>query len=179
MPQALLVIDMQHGLCSGEQEAFDAPALIGRINHLVEAATQVEVPVIFVQHEEADGALRHGSAAWALDPRLAAPADVQCARKTTPDSFLRTGLHALLTDRGIDRLVICGLQSDYCVDTTVRRALALGYPVTLVSDGHSTVDNGVLTAAQISAHHNATLRNMQSFGPRVTLIPAADVRFGA
>lgn len=66
----------------------------------------------------------------------------------------------------MDRLVVCGFQSEFCVDTTTRRALALGYPVTLVADGHSTTDNGVLSAAQISAHHNATLTNIVSFGPR-------------
>ena len=42
--------------------------------------------------------------------------------------------------------------------------MALGYPVVLVSDGHSTVDNGVLSAAQISAHHNKTLASIESFG---------------
>ena len=43
------------------------------------------------------------------------------------------------------------------MDCTVRRALALGYLVVLVSVAHSTVDNGVLSAAEISAHHNTTL----------------------
>jgi len=64
------------------------------------------------------------------------------------------------------------LQSEFCVDSTVRGALAHGYPVTLVSDGHSTLDNGALRAAQISAHHNATLVNLGSYGPKVTAITA-------
>ena len=97
-------------------------------------------------------------------------------RKTTPDSFHNTDLLAVLQARGITRLVICGLQSEYCVDTSTRRALALGYPVILVADGHTTMDNSVLTASQISAHHNETLSHMDSFGPRVRAIPAADVR---
>ncbi len=72
-----------------------------------------------------------------------------------------------------------GLQSEFCVDTTTRRALALGYAVTLIADGHSTMDNGVLSAAQISAHHNVTLANITSFGPRVTAIQASDVSIEA
>jgi len=57
--------------------------------------------------------------------------------------------------------------------------LALGYPVILVSDGHSTVDNKVLSAAQISAHHNETLASIESFGPRVRAVPASEVRVEA
>ena len=82
-------------------------------------------------------------------------------------------------DEVFERLVICGFQSEFCVDTTTRRALALGYPVTLVADGHSTLDNSVLTAAQIAAHHNETLSNISSFGPRAQAVRAADVRIDA
>ena len=55
--------------------------------------------------------------------------------------------------------------------------MALGYPVQLVADGHSTVDNSVLSAQQISAHHNATLANLSSFGSRTRAVPAAQVEF--
>jgi len=72
-------------------------------------------------------------------------------------------------------LVVCGLQSEFCVDSTVRAALAQGYAVTLVKDGHSTLANGVLSAAQISAHHNATLAHLGSYGPKMRVLPAAEV----
>ena len=65
------------------------------------------------------------------------------------------------------------------MDSTVRGALARGYPVVLLADAHSTMDNGVLSAAQISAHHNATLANVDSFGPRERAIAAADLRIEA
>lgn len=117
-----------------------------------------------------------GAAGWQLDTRLDARPDDLRVRKTSCDSFHRTELHALLQSRGVDRLVVCGLQSEFCVDSTVRGALALGYPVVLVADGHSTLDNGVMSAAQITAHHNATLANVGSFGPQVTLSSAAELR---
>ena len=58
---------------------------------------------------------------------------------------------------GVDELVVCGLQSEFCVDSTVRHASTLGFPVTLVADAHSTWDAASLTAAQIIEHHNRVL----------------------
>jgi len=177
MTTALLIIDLQHALCSGEYQAFDARCLVERINGVIRLARQAKVPVVLIQHEESDGPLQYAAEGWKLDPELQAQPDDIHIRKTTPDAFHNTNLVAELETRGIKQLVICGLQSEFCVDTTTRRALALGFPVTLVADGHSTLDNAVLSAAQISAHHNETLSRMESFGTRVRLVPAAQVDF--
>ncbi len=70
------------------------------------------------------------------------------------------------------------MQTGFCVDTTTRRALALGFPVVLVEDAHTTEGNRHLTAAQVIRHHNTTLANITSFGPRVRTIPTAALGFG-
>ena len=179
MTFAMLVIDVQQALCSGAYAAFDAAGVIDRINGLTDRARAAEVPVIFIQHESTSELLAHGSLGWQLaDGLLALPTD-RYLRKTATDSFHHTPLHDMLIALGGKHLVICGLQSEFCVDTTTRRALALGYPVTLVSDGHSTIDNAVLSATQITQHHNLTLANIGSFGVRVTTVLAADLRFPA
>jgi nicotinamidase-related amidase len=175
MARALLVIDMQRALCTGEEAAHDAEALIGRVNALMAKARAADVPIVLVQHEEATGSLVHGSDGWQLADGLGADGSDLRLRKTTPDSFLRTGLDAMLRERGVTDVVVCGLQSDFCIDSTVRGALARGYGVTLVADGHSTVDNPVLSAPQITRHHNRTLACIGSFGPRVDVVPAAAV----
>ena len=176
MNTALLIIDVQRALCSGEDEAFESRRVIDRINHVLHLARGAAAPVVIIQHEEQGGSLEYGSDGWKLDPDLdALPSDIY-VRKTATDSFHNTDLQAVLQAREIKKLVICGLQSEFCVDTTTRRALALGYSVTLVADDHSTVDNAVLNARQISAHHNETLRRIDSFGPRVDAIPASEVR---
>jgi nicotinamidase-related amidase len=176
---ALLVIDVQQGLCEGRWAAFEArERVIDRPNALAHAARAAGAPVIFVQHEEDDG-LVHGSAAWQLaDGLQALPGDARL-RKRASDAFHQTPLHEQLQAQHVTRLVVCGLQTELCVDSTVRRALALGYPVTLVGDAHSTIDSPTLGAAQIIAHHNRALADIGSYGPRVTVTPAADVRFDA
>jgi len=176
MSAALLVIDVQQALCFGGQAAFESERVIDRINLLSARARQAGAPVIMIQHEDA-GMLARDSEGWALAQGLVVEASDLVMAKTATDSFHKTALQSELAARGVTQLVICGLQSDFCVDTTTRRALALGFEVTLVSDAHSTCDNGILSAAQISAHHTVTLANIESFGPRATPEVAAQVVF--
>jgi nicotinamidase-related amidase len=177
MKSALLIIDVQQALCSGEWAAFEIDRVVDRINEVSARARAAGVPVVLIQHEEPEGPLQFDSEGWQLYERLEAVEDDFVVRKTAPDSFHETDLDDLLQEEGVDALVVCGLQSDFCVDTTIRRALGLGYPVTLISDAHSTLGNGVLSAEQIIAHHNTTLSNITSFGPRATPTPAAEVKF--
>jgi nicotinamidase-related amidase len=183
MNTALLIIDVQQGLCEGDGggdgAAFESPQLIARINTVSAKARAAGVPVIFIQHESASGYLEFESPAWQLANGLhAEPADLRI-RKTTPDSFLRTDLQALLHQHAVTNLIICGMHTEFCIDTTTRRALALGYPVVLVADAHTSAGNAHLSAAQVIAHHNATLTNISSFGPRVRAVLARDLRVGA
>lgn len=176
MKTAVLVIDVQQGLCEGPGAAFDCEGTISRINRVTREARDVGVPVIFIQHESRAGFLEHGSEAWQLARGLEVGQDDLFVRKTTPDSFLHTELSSLLETHGVKRLVICGMHTEFCVDTTTRRALALGYPVILVADAHTTAGNGTLTAQQVIGHHNDTLTNITSFGPRVTAIASSELR---
>ena len=178
MTTALLIIDVQQGLCCGQYEAFEVRRVIDRINLVGRRFRQANAPVIIIQHESECGPLAYGSEGWNVAAGLeTSPGDTYVRKKAT-DSFHETNLQSVLQERCVTELAICGLQSEFCVDTTTRRALALGYPVILVEDGHSTMDNGVLRAAQISAHHNQTLANITSFGARVKVTPAAEVRIG-
>jgi nicotinamidase-related amidase len=175
MKTAVLVIDVQQGLCEGEGTPFDCPATIQRINQVTHKARLAKVPVIFVQHESVQGYLEHGTSAWQLADGLdVQPNDIK-VRKTTPDSFLRTNLEALLRLLGIQKLVICGMHSEFCIDTTTRRALALGFPVVLASDGHTSAGNAALSPEQVIAHENATLTHITSFGPRALAIACAEI----
>ena len=175
MHTALLVIDVQQALCSGEYKAFESERVIERINFVARKMRNVGAPVIMIQHESIGELLDYGTEGWQLAQGLEVLATDILMRKKATDSFHQTELQALLVERGVKNLIICGLQSDFCVDTTTRRALALGYPVVLVADAHSTIDNSILTAAQITAHHNETLVNISSFGPRARAIPASEV----
>lgn len=179
MSTAVLVIDVQQGLCQGEGAAFDIPGTIARINLVTAKARATGAPVIFVQHESSAGYLEYGTPDWQLAAGLQTSGTDLYVRKTTPDSFLRTDLESILRQEGINKLVICGMHTEFCVDTTTRRALSLGFPVLLVSDAHTSAGNEAISAPQVIAHHNATLTNITSFGPRAVSVTAAEISFAA
>lgn len=78
--------------------------------------------------------------------------------KKTPDSFHGTSLDTVLGNLGVQRLVLCGIQSEVCVDTTCRRAFSLGYDVVLVGDAHGTWNRGSLGVKQVIDNENDVLR---------------------
>ena len=165
---ALLVIDMQRGLL--DEGPWNGAAVLARIQQLVARARASGAPVVFMQDRrveldpELDSSLVPGSADGVIG-------------KDFCDSFLGTSLEAWLKERAVRRLVVVGLQSDYCVDTSCRRAASLGYAVELVKDAHTTFDNGSLTAEQIVNHHNQILRSFRAGSGSVCTVESADVRF--
>ena len=174
---ALIVIDVQAALFNPLPRPFEADAVLARINGLTARARAAGVPVVWVQHERDQHALAHGSPGWALADALRTAAEDHCVRKTTPDSFLRTGLADWLAARGLRHLVVCGYATEFCIDTSSRRAAGLGLAVTLAADAHTTHDKPHASGEQIRAHHNATLPALTSFGVAIQALPSADICF--
>ncbi len=168
MDAALLVIDMQKSLF--EEGPWNGPAVLGVINHLIARARAAGAPVVFLadRRVEPDAGL-HQDLAWKPgDPLI---------EKGFCDSFLGTDLHAVLQERGVKRLIVAGMQSDFCVDTTCRRAASLGYAVQLVGDAHTTFDHEHLTGEQIVRHHNRILRRLLAGDGSVTVVDSAEASF--
>lgn len=164
---ALLVIDVQSGFVDGENPVHDAQGVLSRIHSLIARAREANAAVIYVRHVEAlewDGPL-HAS--------LIPGPDEPIIDKLTPDSFHETGLQATLEGLNITSLVIAGFQTEFCIDTTTRRARSLGYDVTLAADAHSTFtfDDAPLNAEQIIAHHSHVLSAFAN------VVPTADIVF--
>ena len=156
---ALVVIDVQEGMFSiPETPVHESEAFLSRVAELVAAGRVSGVPVIYIQHLGGPGhPLEPGTEGSRIHHAIAPMAGERVIQKRESDAFLGTSLQAELEELGVTNLVVCGMQTEYCVDTTCRRAQGLGYKVLLAQDAHSTMDAESLTAAQIIAHHNETL----------------------
>jgi nicotinamidase-related amidase len=156
---ALLVIDVQNGMFAEDDPVFQGDSLLATIGDLIGKARTADVLVIYVQHHGGPGhPLQPGSDPWHIHPAIAPAEGEPIIGKREPDSFFETTLQQELASRSIRKLIVTGIQTELCVDTTCRRAASLGYEITLVADAHSTWDSRTLSAAQIIAHHNDTLK---------------------
>jgi nicotinamidase-related amidase len=173
--EALLVIDVQCGMFTHPTaQPYDGDGVVSRISGLVEAARASGAPVIFVQHAgRTDELLAPHKPGFALHPALAPRDDEPVIVKRYCNAFQETDLADRLAALGVSKVTICGLQSEYCVDTACRAAFANGLKVTLARDAHTTFDTPVMPAAAIIRHHNTTLG-----AGFVTLKAAAEIRFG-
>lgn len=153
---ALLIIDMQQGSFTPPTARFDTAGLVDRLNRLASVVRAAGGVVVFIQHDGPPGDAHHpDQPGWRLLPELDARAEDPVMRKHACDAFLGTSLEALLTAQAVGRLIVTGCATDYCVDTTVRSALARSYPTIVPSDGHTTADRPHLPAVKIIEHHNA------------------------
>ena len=180
-PTALLVIDVQESMFGPDQQppAFQADQTVANIAALIAKARSAGARVIYIQHhDQVDPALQPGQPGFAIRAAIAPQPGETVIVKRICDTFTGTNLEQVLREAGIERLVTCGIQSDFCVDAATRGAMNRGFEVTLAADAHTTWDNGVLTAEQIIAHVNATLPNMSGPGARTQVKPVAEIAFG-
>jgi nicotinamidase-related amidase len=172
---ALLVIDVQNGVVDS---AYERDAVVANIAQLVDRARREGVPVVWVQHSDAQ--LVRGSEEWRIVPELAPDEAEPLVEKHYGDAFEETALESVLAGNGVGRLVVAGAQTDACVRATLHGAFTRGYDTTLVSDAHTTEDLtawGAPAPDQVIAHTNLYWSNETAPGRRAGTVVTEKVEF--
>lgn len=157
---ALLVIDIQRGAFDGMRCApIDRPTeLVANASLLIAAARDAGSPVVFVQHYDVAGApFEEGTPHWELHEQLVPNAGETFIKKYASSAFENTLLGETLTRLKINDVILCGLQSEFCVRNTGNAAIDCGYNVRLAQDGHGTWPSGGQSSEVISENVNKEL----------------------
>jgi ureidoacrylate peracid hydrolase len=186
---ALIVVDVQNDFCHPEGAAGrrgkDLSQIAGMVEHLrplLTEARRVGLPVIFIRAQNGpwtDSQAWLGRATSPTDPRgsscledawgsdfygVAPLPDERVVVKHRYSAMIGTDLDLILRARGIRTLLITGISTNVCVESTTRDAYQMDYEIVLLAD---------CCAAYSQADHDGTLRNVAAhFGD---VVRAADV----
>src|SRR3954447_21843572 len=140
---ALLVIDVQDSFKAGPRwERRSSPKFEENIDWLVQAYRTAGLPVIFVLHTDPDDGFATDSPYFKLMDFLVRQEEEPLLIKNTRNAFTSTNLQDRLWEKGVERLVITGTQTEQCCETTARLAADLGYDVDFVTEATMTFPIG-------------------------------------
>ena len=174
---ALVVVDAQVGFDDPWWGPRDNPDADAHIAALVEGFDAAGLPVVYVQHdsEDPESPLHPDSPGHALKPYLEAEPDL-LVRKTVNSSFHGSpDLDAWLRGRGITGIVVAGITTNHCCETTARVGGNLGYDVRFTLDATHTFDRTGPDGTTMSAAELARATATNLHGEFATVVTTADV----
>jgi len=156
-PKALIVIDVQNGFKHPSMPPSNNPACEANVKRLLNTWRQREWPIVLVRHDSKgeSSVLRPGQAGNEFQPGIDGAKSLVVS-KSVHSAFLgEPSLHRWLQEAALDEIVICGIQTNYCCETTARMGNNLGYSVDFVIDATRTfdltdLDGNVVSAAELS-----------------------------
>ncbi|GJL94005.1 MAG: isochorismatase [Hyphococcus sp.] len=162
---ALLVIDMQ--LCGFDGKITppieDGDQLVEKVAKLIALCRLNKIPIIYIQHCGSSGLPyakeMHG---WEIHPAVFPQKGDSIVFKRNSSGFEETDLRQHLIKLGVNSVITCGIQSEFCVTNTSMSALGFGYKVFVAADVHGTVSSDEWKADEIVGRQNSFLEQHQA-----------------
>ncbi len=174
MAKALVIIDYQAGV-SALDGIWRWQPVLETLARAAEAARAAGMPVIYVQHDGERAPFVPETPGWEFPAKIAPRPGEAVVRKRSCDGFRDTQLVEELERFGVDEIVVGGYATDFCVDTTVRRAASMGISTTVLADGHTARERPHVSAAQVVDHFNWLWPEITNPGNPIRVSPSADV----
>ncbi len=148
----LLVVDTQKAITNSGLYNFDI--LESNIEKLIETARNHGTEVIFVRHDDGAGELTRGNEGFEIYSGFQPRNDEKVFDKTVNSAFKGTGLTEYLRQKGEDTIIIVGLQTDYCIDATIKAGFEHGFAMIVPENTNSTFDNDYISAELTYNYYN-------------------------
>lgn len=154
----LLVVDTQKILVN--KELFNLEIFIDNIKTLINNARKNAVEVIYVIHDDGDGGdLTKGKDGFQVYEEFEPMENEQIFIKNVNSSFKNTGLVSCLKEKNEKDIVIVGLQTDKCIDATVKCGFEHGFNIIVPAYANSTVNNTFMSAEESYRYYNEFMWN--------------------
>jgi len=174
---ALLVIDVQEGFDDPRWGKRNNPAMEANVERLISHWRATQRPVVYVRHDsvEADSPLRPDRPGNALKGIVSSEPDLLVTKSVNAAFYGEPNLDDWLRSRDIDAIVVTGIQTNFCCETTARVAGNLGYDTYFVLDATHTFDMEAYDGSTITADELARVTATNLHGEFGTVINTADL----
>ncbi len=152
----LLVVDTQRLITTPDLYNFDI--FENAVKTLIAAARENSVEVIYVRHDDGAGEkLTKGTPGFEIYEGFSPKPGEKIFDKTINSSFKGTGLLTYLQEKNVKTVVVVGLQTDYCIDATIKCGFEHGLKILVPENANSTFDNFFMTGEQSYKYYNEFL----------------------
>lgn len=175
--KVLIVIDMQNGFNDPAMPPSNNPNCDDNVRALLNKWRSEAWPIVLVRHDSkgATSVLRPGQLGNELMPGIDGERDLLVTKSVNSAFYGEPDLHAWLQNAGFQDLVICGIQTNYCCETTARMAGNLGYSVEFVLDATRTFDLTDLAGNRVTADELARITATNLHGEFATVVSTASL----
>ena len=154
----LLIVDTQKLITN--EKLYRIEDLVANIKTLIHTARQNGIEVIYIRHDDGeDKPLTKGTDGFEIYKAFAPDEGEMIFDKTVNSPFRDTGLLGYLKSKGETELIVAGLQTDYCMDATVKCGFEHGFKVYVPAYTNSTFDNAFMTAEETYHYYNEFMWN--------------------
>jgi nicotinamidase-related amidase len=155
---ALLVVDVQTAMM--QNHPLEGEAAVQNINRLLSACRRAGIEAIFVRHDDGPGTdLDFGSEAWQIWKEIVPHPAEHIFEKHFNSAFKETGLKEYLEEQGIRKLILTGMQTEYCIDATCKAAFEAGYRLVIPEGAVTTCDGPKFSAGDLNDFYLHTIWN--------------------
>lgn len=154
----LLVVDTQKLITT--DKVYNFKEFEKRIKSLISVARRNGIEVIYIRHDDGPNeALTKGTDGFEIYDGFAPESGEKIYDKTVNSPFKETDLLEYLMEKGEDTIMAVGLQTDYCMDATIKCGFEHGFHMIVPEYTNSTVDNEFMTAEQTYRYYNEFMWN--------------------
>ena len=149
----LIVIDVQKGIT--DERLYDFDGFIRNVTNIIDAARKNNVEVIYVQHDDGPGTgFSFGDKDFEITDQVAPKENEKIFIKTINSCFGNNDLANYLRESREKDLMIVGLQTNFCIDASVKSAFERGYKVIIPKGTNSTFDNDYMDRETTYKYYN-------------------------
>ena len=149
----LLVVDTQKLITN--EKLYNFKTFENNVKSLIQTARENQIEVIYVRHDDGEGCeLTKGTDGFEIYEGFQPQADERIFDKNINSAFRGTGLVEYLQEQGEQDVIVVGVQTDYCMDATIKCGFEHGFHMIVPAHANTTIDNKYMTGEQTYEYYN-------------------------